>query len=543
MPIPAPLDLQLQPKQYAAFSTFATELLYGGAAFGGKSHFIRVASITWCTEIPGLQVYIFRRIEDDLIKNHMEGPHGFRALLADWVEKKLVRITETTIHFLFNNSKIFLCHCKDEKHRYKYHGAEIHVLIMDELTTFTELIYRYLRFRTRMVGVKLNDDGSYKDTFPKKYRKGELGPDGVTVNPTDLFPRVVCGSNPGNIGHHWVKRTFIDAAPPMQAWQVEDVAEGGMIRQYIPAKMNDNPIGMAEDPDYRNRTRGLGDPMLVKAMEDGDWNVLAGGFFPEFSKARHVVKPFDVPRDWRRFTATDWGSYRPFSTGWYAIAQDDLRVKGTMGNTITIPRGSLIRYREWYGMKPGQKDPNIGMKLPVEEWAAGVLKRSEGEKIEHHVADTQMWAEDGGPSQAERAMKVERKGVKMSMRQADKQRVTGWDQLRYRLQGDITGWGEGEIPLEYSPPYLFLFDTCKHAIRTLEGLQHDETKPEDADTDGEDHAPDEIRYACMSRPKKRPEPEQLQKGPAPWSMDWIAQESYLKNFPAHRVKRPSYRME
>jgi hypothetical protein len=141
-----------------------------------------VAAINWCTEISGLNVYIFRRVEDDLIKNHMEGPHGFRALLAQWVADGLVKILETEIRFLFNGSRIFLAHCKDEKHRFKYHGAEIHVLIVDELTTFTEVIYRYLRFRCRMVGVKKDKAGQYLATYPKKYRKGEIGPDGKTVN-------------------------------------------------------------------------------------------------------------------------------------------------------------------------------------------------------------------------------------------------------------------------------------------------------------------------------------------------------------------------
>ncbi len=80
----AALNLELHPKQAAAFQTEAIEVLYGGAAGGGKSYLIRVAALLWCSAIPGLQVYLFRRIRDDLIKNHMEGPKGFRALLAGW---------------------------------------------------------------------------------------------------------------------------------------------------------------------------------------------------------------------------------------------------------------------------------------------------------------------------------------------------------------------------------------------------------------------------------------------------------------------------
>ncbi|HEX5128237.1 MAG TPA: hypothetical protein VFV90_00755, partial [Usitatibacter sp.] len=429
-----PLNLEFQPKQWAAFTSQATEELYGGAAFGGKSHLIRLAAINWCTEIGGLNVYIFRRVEDDLIKNHMEGPHGFRELLAPWVDAGLVRITELCIHFLFNGSKIFLCHCKDEKHRFKYHGAEIHVLIIDELTTFTEVIYRYLRFRCRMVGVKKDKDGNYLSTYPKKYRAGELGPDGKTRNGWDLFPRVLCGSNPGNVGHHWVKREFIEPVPPMHIWQTPDDA-GGLRRQYVPARYADNPIGMREDPDYPKRMRGLHDPALVKAMEDGDWNVIAGGFFPEFSLARHVVKPFTIPASWKRFRSHDWGSARPFSSGWWAIAQEQINVTGTIGNPITIPRGSLIRYREWYGSKKGET--NIGLNLPIESWAKGMLQRSRSDpEVEYDTIDPATFSEDGGPSLAERAGKVREKDRRLRLRPADNKRLPGWNQVRQRLQGD-----------------------------------------------------------------------------------------------------------
>lgn len=513
-----PLDLEFQPKQWAAFTSQATENLYGGAAFGGKSHLIRLASINWCTEISGLNVYIFRRVEDDLIKNHMEGPHGFRQLLAPWVEAGLVRITELCIHFLFNNSKIFLCHCKDEKHRFKYHGAEIHVLIIDELTTFSEVIYRYLRFRCRMVGVKKGKDGQYLATYPTKYRQGELGPDGKTVNEWDLFPRVLCASNPGNLGHHWVKREFIEPVAPMTIWQTPDDA-GGMHRQYVPARFADNPIGMREDPDYVKRMRGLHDPALVKAMEDGDWNVIAGGYFPEFSLARHVVKPFEIPAAWKRFRSHDWGSARPFSSGWWAIAQEQIKVQGTIGNPITIPRGSLIRYREWYGVKAGET--NIGLNLPIESWAKGVLQRSRNDPdIEYDVCDTSMFDEDGGPSLAERAMKVREKGRRLNCRHADKRRLPGWNQVRQRYQGDD--------PLNgIDTPTLFVFEVCRDYIRTTEALQRDEVDVEDADTDGEDHAPDEGRYACMSRPRARPDPEDPFKHlPKKGSGDWLMTEAW-----------------
>jgi len=109
---------------------------------------MRVAAIAWCGMIPGLQVYLFRRIREDLIKNHLEGPTGFRALLSPVLQKG-VQIIDDEIRFP-NGSRIYLCHCKDEKDRFKYQGAEIHVLLIDELTHFTEVIYRFLRSRVRL---------------------------------------------------------------------------------------------------------------------------------------------------------------------------------------------------------------------------------------------------------------------------------------------------------------------------------------------------------------------------------------------------------
>lgn len=448
---------------------------------------MRVAAIVWCAQIPGLQVYLFRRIKDDLVKNHIEGPKGLRAILAPWVNAKLVEIIEEEIRF-WNGSKIYLCHCKDEKDRWKYLGAEIHVLLIDELTTFTDVIYRFLRSRVRAVGLNLSET-----------LKG-------------CFPRILCGSNPGGIGHHWVKAAFIDGAQAMQLRQMHD-EEGAMLRQYIPAKLADNPSMASDDPSYRGRLRGLGSPALVKAMEEGDWNIVAGAFFAEFSTARHVLQPFAIPDHWVRLRAADWGSAKPFSIGWYAVSDGTLRIPrwdgwSEMPGPLTIPRGALIKYREWYGMQKGQ--PNVGLKITAEKVADGILERelkerdSRGkpiyEKIDYSVLDPAAFSHDGGPSIAERMATR-----KVYFQHADNARVSargamgGWDLLRQRLEGDETAL-----------PMLYFFSTCTETIRTLPSLQHDEHRPEDVDTDSEDHAGDETRYACAARPWVREETKHQQ---------------------------------
>lgn len=461
---PAALNLHLHPRQWQAFETAATETLYGGAAGGGKSHLIRIAALVWCASIPGLQVYLFRRIRDDLMKNHMEGPKGFRAMLAGWESAGWCKIVEDEIRF-WNGSKIYLCHCKDEKDIYKYQGAEIHVLLIDELTHFTETMYRFLRNRVRMVGIEV----------PKQY--------------AGTFPRILCGANPGNIGHLWVKQTFVTSCQPLELRRME-AGEGGMLRQYIPARLEDNPSMAADDPDYEMRLEGLGSAALVRAMRWGDWDVIEGAFFDCWDGNRHVVRPFTIPEGWMRFRSADWGSAKPFSVGWWAVVTD----KFTTPDGAVLPRGCLVRYREWYGMQPGKF--NTGLKLHAKDVGLGIVERERNdEKLEGGVLDPAAFSEDGGPSIASAINAELVKSGMTPFRRADNKRVPlrgamgGWDQVRARLVGD----GDGL-------PMMVVFSTCVDLIRTLPALQHDRDKPEDVYSDMEDHAPDEVRYACMSRP-------------------------------------------
>lgn len=304
---------------------------------------------------------------------------------------------------------------------------------------------------------------------------------------------VMCGfratGNPGGPGQHWVKARYIDPAP--LGWKIiktaypnpytgEDIIRD---RVFIPGKITDhNLLGT----QYIANLQMSGSPELVRAWLEGDWSVISGAFFPEFSAEAHIVKPFPIPEHWARIRAGDWGSAKPFSIGWYAVSD---------GSLVGIPRGALIKYREWYGMREGQH--NVGLKLTAEDVAAGIVAREtqtiDGkevrEKMDDAVLDPSAFSQDGGPSIAERMQKM---GA--VWRPADNARVArsgamgGWDQLRARLKGV----GDGAM--------ILFFATCEHTIRTIPALQHDELRAEDVDTEAEDHAGDETRYACMSRP-------------------------------------------
>jgi hypothetical protein len=276
--------------------------------------------------------------------------------------------------------------------------------------------------------------------------------------------------NPGGAGHQWVKQRFIDPAP--QGWRKLVDPETQLERIFIPSSVQDNTHLGA---DYVQRLRAVGSPELVKAWLEGDWSVISGAFFPEFSMARHVIAPCALPDHWMRYRSFDWGSARPFSVGWWAVSD---------GSLPDIARGALVRYREWYGMRPGA--PNVGLKLTAEAIAHGILQR-EADDPGHMtgVADPAIFSEDGGPSIGQR---MASQGV--VFRPADNKRVArngamgGWDQLRARLVGDAD-----------ERPMLLMFSTCRDLIRTLPAMQHDSARLEDIDTEAEDHAVDECFVA------------------------------------------------
>lgn len=298
--------------------------------------------------------------------------------------------------------------------------------------------------------------------------------------------------NPGGPGHTWVKSRYIDPGPfKIVRESFANPFDGSVIelsRVFIPAKLSDNPRLLGNDPLYVAKLQQAGSEQLVRAWLQGDWNVIEGAFFDKWSEARNVVEPFTIPADWLRIRSMDWGSAKPFSVGWWAVCSDD----GTYGGK-PIPRGALIRYREWYG---STGKPNEGLKLSAESVGQGIVAREGAEKIANAVLDPAAFAEDGGPSIAER---MRREGA--HFRRADNKRVPaagamgGWDQMRARINGPRDEDGKA-----LGPAMLFVFSTCRDFIRTVPVLQHDPNRPEDLDTDGEDHAADEARYACMSRP-------------------------------------------
>jgi hypothetical protein len=291
--------------------------------------------------------------------------------------------------------------------------------------------------------------------------------------------------NPGGPGHNWVKDRYISPAPGgfkvlyeefVDPWTGQKLSRD---RVFIPSRITDNKYLGA---DYIANLQMVGSTELVRAWLEGDWDVVEGAFFDGWSHRKHVVRPFGIPEEWLRFRSMDWGYASPASIGWWAVVGDDYTHPH---DGRLLPRGALVRYKEWY-VATG---PNTGARLDAERIAQGIIKRDDGDPIAYSVLDPAAFSEDGGPSIAER---MARAGVRF--RKADNRRIAkkgaigGWDQMRARLRG------HGDVPM------LYCFETCTDSIRTIPVLQHDKVRPEDLDTEAEDHAADEWRYACMSRP-------------------------------------------
>ena len=440
-------------------------MLYGGAAGGGKSFLMRRlrhrvvrATSRGCRSTCSAAPAATSR------RTTWRARRAFARCSAAFVAAGKCEIVADEIRFS-NGARIYLCHCKDEKDIYKYQGAEIHVLLIDELTHFTE------------------------DHVPLPAQPRAHGRHHAAGAATRAAFRASCAARTPAISG-----TCGSSAPSSRAAcrSRSSTMPRGRRRHAAPVHSG-AARGQSEHGAGRSGLRGAARRARLARAGAGD----ALGRLGRARRARSSIAgrtaatwwtPFGLPDHWPRFRSGDWGSYAPFSFGWWAVVPDHYKTAGG----IWLPRGCLVRYREYYGMQPGR--PNVGLKLPAEQVGARLAELERDDpKIANGVLDPSAFRSDGGPTIAQRL--TAGSGGKIFFRPADNTRVPGrgamggWDQVRARLVGDADGRA-----------MMVFFSTCHDTIRTLPALQHDTARPEDVDTSGEDHAADEIRYACMSRP-------------------------------------------
>jgi len=410
------VTLSPNPKQALFFRANTRFVAYGGARGGGKSWAVRQKAMLMALRYPGIRILLLRRSFPELRENHI------LPLLAQL--QGIAQYKETDKAFLFpGGSRIRFGYCDREADVLQYQGQEYDVIFLDEATQFTEFQFQALTACLRGA-----------NPFPKRFY-------------------LTC--NPGGVGHHWVKRLFIDR-----------LYKSGELPQdytFIPARVYDNKNLMDQDPGYVQMLKSL-PADLRKAWLDGDWNIFAGQYFPEFRQDLHVIQPFPIPSWWRRYFAMDYGLDMLAA---YWIAVDNF--------------GRAFVYRELY-------EPD----LIISQAAQHILHRNGGDSLEACYAPPDLWnrRQDTGRSVADIFAES---GIPLV--KAQNNRVQGWLDLKEWLKPVRDETGSESAALRF-------FSCCPNLIKSLPALQVSSKNPSDCSTEPHEftHAPDAIRYFVAGRP-------------------------------------------
>lgn len=438
------------PKQDRCLRSTAKHLCYGGARGGGKSWVVRTKSKLMCLTYPGYKVLIVRKTYPELEHNHI---NPLRQEL-----KGIARYNEVKKRFVFaNGSSINFAYCNNDRDLEHIQGQEYDLICLDEATNLSE--FQMKAFAACLRGV---------NAYPK---------------------RILYTCNPGGQGHAYIKRVFVDR----RYLPEEDPND----YEFIQALPQDNIALMQMQPDYIKQLEAL--PAKTRdAWLYGKWDIYEGMVFEEFRddpehyldrRYTHVIEPFVPPAEWPIYRSYDFGYNKPFSCAWWAVDKD----------------GVIYRIMELYGCAKtadGRDVPDEGIKWDADRQFAEI-RRMETEhpwlrgKNILGVADPAIFAaEANGISVADMAANHQ-----VFFDPGDHNRISGWMQVHYRMQFDANGFAR-----------MYFFKNCHAIIRTLPLMMYDQHKVEDIDTKLEDHAMDELRYMCMTRPIKpiyREEPRKL----------------------------------
>ena len=363
------------------------EVLYGGAAGGGKSYALIIDPLRYCNN-KNFNALILRRTNDELRelihKSQEMYPNAYPG--AKWMEKK----SQWTFP---SGARIWMTYLEQDKDVLRYQGQAFTYIGIDELTQYaTPYAWDYLRSRLR------------------------------TADPSlPVFMRAT--TNPGGPGHAWVKKMFIDPSTPGKSFWATDITTGETLvypsrhskageplfnRRFVPAKLLDNPY-LYDAGDYEAMLLSLPEVQRRQLLE-GSWDIAEGAAFSEFDRRYHVIESYEIPNSWRKFRACDYGYSSASGVLWFAVDPAD---------------ETLILYRELYVSK-----------VPAKELARMVLAAEEGEAIHYGVLDSSLWHKRGdtGPSLAEQ-MIVEGCRWRPSDRSRGS-RVAGKNELHRRLQID-----------------------------------------------------------------------------------------------------------
>lgn len=436
--------------------------LFGGAKSGGKSYILRWALVRqlvkWAGEgFIGVRAGLFCEDYPTLrdrqaTKINTEFPRWLGELSGGQAEGLAFKIKPE-----FGGGVIALRNLDDPS---KYASSEFAIAAVDELTKNRREVFDQLRSIIRWPGIE--------DT------------------------KFIAGTNPGDIGHQWVKKLFVDKITDEHDPDVHDVA-------FIRSLPTDNPYNAKS---YLEELQKLPDA-LRRAYWEGNWDVFEGQFFNEWDAKQHVIEPFVIPEGWKKIRCIDVSGRNGITAClWLAIDWDS----------------NVVCYREYY--KTG---------LDADEHAVNIARLSEGESYVYSVMDKAAWSKLG---LNESIFEVYNRMGVYGLLPSSGDRVARWTIMHSYLR-----WNKLKLPR------LRFFNACANIIRTLPLLIHDEKRVDDLDTSQEDHAADAISYGLHTLRGRASEPDQPRVSNA--VVERLAQlkqerENYTHNEMIRNLGRPSY---
>lgn len=439
-------DYSPSERQTKFHTSEAFETLYGGAAGGGKTAALCAEAITAAIEQPGTRVYIFRRTLQDLrrsvfneimrqIAKYQNLPDYQKAILPN-NKRLIITYNNQESAFKFSNDSIIqFAYLDNVADRYRYQSAEIHLLLIDELTHFLKDDYEYLKTRVRSA--------------------------------EDRRLRVMGATNPGNVGHGWVRDYFIESKDPNIHRIPEEVwidESSSLTRVFIPAKLDDHPSENFKRT-YGRVLDAIPDEHLRRALRDGDWHTFEGQVFGEWDIEKHTVE--NMPEGWEnwpKYIGFDWGYNDWACASWIAVEPE---------NEIGVRH--VYIYRELYDR----------LKPPT-WWAKEIRKYIDEEPIEYMILPHDCFSHLGGNQTIARTFS----DFEIPHVRADSQ-SHGAKMHRIALMHQLLQDSTDGIPT------LRFTKGCANNIRTIPDLPYSDTKPEEIADKSEDHAFDATTYGLM----------------------------------------------
>ncbi len=419
------LDIgELYPKQKEFCRATNKYICYGGARGGGKSHVSRIKMCLLALNYSGIQILLLRRTLKELRENHV--------LQLQKLLKGIAGYKESTKEFIFpNGSRIVLGYCDNESDVLQYQGQAYEVITLEEATHFTEFQFQTLTESNRM-------SGNMKEKFN---------------------PRMYFTCNPGGVGHQWVKRLFVD-----KHYKETENPDDYL---FIPSLVFDNKYIMENDPQYIKTLENLPEDRR-KAMLYGNWDIFDGQYFSEFDRDIHVCELFEIPRNWDRYIAFDYGLDK-FAVLFFAV---DTKGRAYVYNQI---------HKE---------------DLIVSEACQMLKSYMRGQEYKAIFAPPDLWNRnrDTGKSTAEVFYENG-----LHLQQAGNNRVQGWLAVKEWLK--VRKKRHEQTGEEIKESDLVILKSCNTLIEYLPQMQFDSKNPNDCATEPHEitHICDALRYFCVSR--------------------------------------------